>query len=100
MGKEVKLEAKKVKEEAKEKKLSYEELENVCHQLSEQSRTLYQKLKDSNLNNMFKRLDYLFAVLEQSELFREKHEDFLNNCIEEIIKAMIIPEEKPAEEEK
>ena len=40
---ETKVKKTKEVEEAKEnKKLSYEELENVCHQLSEQARVLYQ----------------------------------------------------------
>ena len=59
-------------EEKKEtKKLSYEELENVCHQLSEQSQTLYRKLQEANMTNMFKRLDYLFAVVENKVAFPE-----------------------------
>ena len=76
------------------KKLSYEELENVCHQLSEQSQTLYRKLQEANLNNMFKRLDYLFAVIENKSSFPE---DFVKKCIDEIVTDMTLPEE-PAEE--
>lgn len=76
------------------KKLSYEELENVCHQLSEQSQTLYRKLQEANLNNMFKRLDYLFAVIENKSSFPE---DFVKKCIDEIVTTMTLPEE-PAEE--
>lgn len=78
-------------EEKKEtKKLSYEELENVCHQLSEQSQTLYRKLQEANMTNMFKRLDYLFAVVENEGAFPE---DFTKKCIDEIITSMTIPEE-------
>ena len=78
-------------EEKKEtKKLSYEELENVCHQLSEQSQTLYRKLQEANMNNMFKRLDYLFAVVENKGAFPE---DFVKKCVDEIITSMTIPEE-------
>ena len=78
-------------EEKKEtKKLSYEELENVCHQLSEQSQTLYRKLQEANMTNMFKRLDYLFAVVENKVAFPE---DFAKNCVDEIITSMTIPEE-------
>ena len=82
-------------EEKKEtKKLSYEELENVCHQLSEQSQTLYRKLQEANLNNMFKRLDYLFAVIENKSSFPE---DFVKKCTDEIVTTMTLPEE-PADE--
>jgi len=78
-------------EEKKEtKKLSYEELENVCHQLSEQSQTLYRKLQEANMTNMFKRLDYLFAVVENEGAFPE---DFTKKCIDEIVTSMTIPEE-------
>ena len=78
-------------EEKKEtKKLSYEELENVCHQLSEQSQTLYRKLQEANMSNMFKRLDYLFAVVENKVAFPE---DFVKKCVDEIITSMTIPEE-------
>lgn len=83
-------------EEKKErKKLTYEELENVCHQLSEQSQTLYRKLQEANMNNMFKRLDYLFAVVENEVSFPE---DFVKKCVDEIVTSMTIPE--ATEEEK
>ena len=83
--------------EVKKEKLSYEELENVCHQLSEQSRSLYEKLQESNMNNLFKRLDYLFAVIENSEKFPE---DFTKRCIDEIVTAMTIKNESTDTEEK
>ena len=34
-----------------EQKLTYEQLENVAHQLSEQSRQLYQRLQEVNMEN-------------------------------------------------
>ena len=37
----------------KKEKMSYEELENIAHQLSEQSRVLMQKLQEANMSNMF-----------------------------------------------
>lgn len=81
-------------------KLTYEQLENVCHQLSEQSRTLYQKLQEANISNIFRRLDYLFKVVEFKDafIFADK-EEFVNSCIDEIIAGMTIPEksEQPAE---
>lgn len=83
------------------KKLSYEELENVCHQLSDQSQTLYRKLQEANLSNMFKRLDYLFAVIEHKEAFKD-YPEFFANSVKEIVNTMTIPEEPvaaPASEE-
>lgn len=80
----------------KEKKLSYEELNNVCHQLSNQSRELYQKLQEANQFNMFKRLDYLFAVVKFYERFST---EFATKCIEEIEQIMTIPDAPNEQEE-
>ena len=79
-----------------EKKLSYEELNNVCHQLSNQSRELYQKLQEANQFNMFKRLDYLFAVVKFYERFST---EFATKCIEEIEQIMTIPDTPDKQEE-
>ena len=77
-------------------KLSYEQLENVAHQLSEQTKQLYMKLQAANMNNMFKRLDYLFKVVENGHMFKQ---DFLEKCIAEIEEIMTVPEETDKEEE-
>ena len=71
-------------------KMSYEQLENVAHQLSEQAKQLYTQLQNANMSNMFKRLDYLFKVVENSHMFKL---DFVNKCINEIEDFMTIPEE-------
>lgn len=83
-----------VKENAK---MSYEQLENVAHQLSEQVRQLYAKLQESNLENMFKRLDYLFRVVENAHSFSV---DFVNKCTSEIESLMTLPdpEDEPKED--
>ena len=75
-------------------KMSYEQLENVAHQLSEQNRQLFAKLQELNMANMFKRLDYLFKVAENGHMFEQ---DFLEKCIAEIESIMTVPEqeEKP-----
>ena len=75
-------------------KMSYEQLENVAHQLSEQNRQLFAKLQELNMANMFKRLDYLFKVIENGHMFKQ---DFLEKCIAEIESIMTVPEqeEKP-----
>jgi len=90
-----KKEVEKKAEQPKKEKLTYEQLENVCHQLSEQSRTLYQRLQEADMTNLFKRLDYLFAVVENLEKFPV---DFGKKCIEEIVASMTVPEK--VEEEK
>ena len=76
-------------------KLSYEQLENVAHQLSEQAKQLYMKLQAANMTNMFKRLDYLFKVVENGHIFKQ---DFLEKCIAEIEEIMTVPEETDKEE--
>ena len=89
------MEEKEVKAPNSEK-LSYEQLENVAHQLSEQNRQLYAKLQELQVDNMFKRLDYLFKVVENTGVFSI---DFHTKCVEEIESLMTIPEE-PQEEKK
>ena len=78
------------KEIERPEKMSYEQLENVAHQLSEQTKQLYMKLQDANMNNIFKRLDYLFKVVENGHMFKQ---DFLDKCIVEIEELMTVPEE-------
>lgn len=77
-------------------KMSYEQLEQIAHQLSEQARQLCGQLQKANLSNMFKRLDYLFKVVENGHMFKQ---DFLEKCINEIEDIMTVPEETDSEEE-
>ena len=80
-------------------KISYEQLEGVAHQLSEQNRQLFAKLQELNMTNVFKRLDYLFKVIENGHMF-EQH--FLEKCIAEVESLMTVPEqeEKPETKDK
>lgn len=84
------------KETEQPQKMSYEQLEQVAHQLSEQARQLYGQLQKSNLGNMFKRLDYLFKVVENGHMFKQ---DFLDRCVKEIEDIMTVPEEPENSEE-
>lgn len=72
-------------------KLSYEQIENIAHQLSEQNRQLLAKLQELNMANMFKRLDYLFKVIENGHMFKQY---FLEKCIEEVESLMTVPEQE------
>ena len=80
-------------------KMSYEQLEGIAHQLSEQNRQLFAKLQELNMTNVFKRLDYLFKVIENGHMFEQ---DFLKKCIAEVESLMTVPEqeEKPETEDK
>lgn len=84
------MEEKEVAQEAP-KKLSYEELENVARQLSEQSERLYMQLQEVNMHNTFKRLDYLFKVLENDITFDD---EFVEKCTKEIVGLLTIPEQE------
>ena len=64
-----------------QKKMSYEELEQVAAQLSQQSQQLYARLQQADMTNMFKRLDYLFKVVEIGPMFPN---EFLDMCVTEI----------------
>lgn len=79
----------------KPEKMSYEQLENVAHQLSEQAKHLYAKLQEANMTNMFKRLDYLFKVVENAHAFSE---EFVAKCVAEIEDLMTVPESEETED--
>ena len=68
-------------EENKKKELSYEELKNVAGQLSQQNQQLNMMLQQANMTNMFKRMDYLFKVLELKDCFDS---EFVITCSDEI----------------
>ena len=93
MGKEV-----REMGEAKNK-LSYEELENVCHQLSAQAQQLNvqnqqlrKMIEEANLANLYKRLDYLFAVIDKDNAYLSH--DFKVQCAVEIENLMATPEQE------
>ena len=83
------------KETERPEKMSYEQLENIAHQLSEQVKQLYMKLQAANMSNIFKRLDYLFKVVENGHMFQQ---DFFEKCIAEIEELLTVPEEDNKEE--
>ena len=88
-NKETKVEMGSTQETTRPEKLSYEQLENIAHQLSEQAKQLYAKLQEANMVNMFKRLDYLFKVVENAHAFNEA---FVAKCVAEIEDLMTVPD--------
>ena len=84
-------------EAARPEKMSYEQLENIAHQLSNQAKQLYAKLQEANMVNMFKRLDYLFKVVENAHAFNE---GFVAKCVAEIEDLMTVPETEEETEDK
>ena len=79
------------KETERPEKMSYEQLENIAHQLSEQAKQLYMKLQAANMSNMFKRLDYLFEVVNKDNPYLSV--DFKKQCANEIETLMATPEQ-------
>lgn len=75
------------KEEAK--KLSYEELEKYAINASQENQALKAELQKYVDFSMFKRLDYLFKVVEHPEVFKDA--DFVGTVIEEIKVALYPP---------
>ena len=82
-------------EENKKKELSYEELKNVAGQLRQQNQQLNMMLQQANMANMFKRIDYLFKVLEHKLCFDS---EFVITCSDEIKEFMTPPVEHQEEE--
>lgn len=79
-------------EENKEvKKLSYEELEKLANDLYAKCNELSTALQNSNMQNAFLRLDYLFKVVENKLSFTA---EFVKHCIEEIQTMMTIKTEE------
>lgn len=96
------MEEKIVTEETQEqvKKFTYEQLEQIATNLSSQVQQLSIKLQESNMFNMFKRLDYCFKVLEvaQNQKIDLLKEEFVKKCANEIQELMTVPEEPETKE--
>lgn len=75
-----------------QQKLSYEQLNKICGELYQQNQELIKQVRQSNMSNMFRRLDYLFMVLQFENVIKDP--EFINSCVEEIKSALTIPEEK------
>ena len=75
-------------------KISYEDLERLNHQLSEQARSMYRRIKELENTNILSRLSFLFKVVEFEDSFSF---DFVTECVNEIMDIMRIPKD---EEEK
>ena len=79
-----------VQDNTAEQKMSYDELNNVCIQLYQQNQNLMKQFQKAEIANMFKRIDYLFKVLEFRDVFTP---DFVVSCVEELEEAIAVPEE-------
>lgn len=87
-----KVEMKVVEGNNEQQKLTYEQLNEACNQLFKQNQQMRKQLNELNAYNAFKRLDYLFKVVEFADTIKDA--EFLNTCIEEIKDAMTLKEEE------
>ena len=71
-------------------KMSYDELENVAAQLSQQVQHLHAKLQQNEVSNILSRLSILFKVLDNHKLFDPA---FVHKCTKEIMDIITIPED-------
>ena len=63
-----------------EKKMTVEQVKSAAN---EQISILYQKLQEANLSNTFKRLDYLFKIVEGNfdEVMKDKAKVEIDNIV-------------------
>ena len=80
----------------KEGTLSYDQLKEVAAQLQHENQQLRSTLVRVDYSNTFKRLDYLFKVLDNYIHFDD---DFVASCIKEIQDIMTIKEESTEDTE-
>ena len=80
----------------KEGTLSYDQLKEVAAQLQHENQQLRSTLVRVDYSNKFKRLDYLFKVLDNYVHFDD---DFVASCIKEIQDMMTIKEESTEDTE-
>ena len=74
---------------AQSDKPSYEQLEKEINGLKGMNNQLIIQLQQINMQNLFKRLDYLFNVLKFKESFSV---EFVDKCSKEIENYLTLPE--------
>lgn len=84
-------------EKVQAEKPSYEQLEREVAGLKGMNNQLIMQLQQMSMGNLFKRLDYLFKVVEFREAFNA---DFATRCAEEIEGHMTPPEAADEPEDK
>lgn len=84
-------EKKEVAEQSK--RFTYEQLESIAGNLSNQVQQLSARLQEANMFNMFKRLDYCFKVVELAPTVNATvfSPDFVERCAREIEDLMTPP---------
>jgi hypothetical protein len=83
------------KSTATTEKPSYEQLERELAGIKSMNTQLIAQLQQVNLGNLFKRLDYLFKVLETKDAFTNS--EFVTKCAKEIEGHLTLNEEGEGE---
>lgn len=81
-------------EAKEEKKLSYDDLKKIINELQHQNKYLIEQFQKTRNEELFKRIEFLFKVLENSDLFPE---EFINSVVLEIQDIMTIKTEETEE---
>ena len=90
----------KESERKEEQKLSYEQLNSICSQLYQENQNLIQKIQQLELTNMFRRMDYLFKVVDSYNACADTPKsltfdtEFVHKCVLELQDAITIPAEE------
>lgn len=82
---------------AKQEKLSYDELNQVSQQLFQENKMLRTKVQELSVEAFYKRIEYMFKVVELASVFSK---EFVERTIQEIETVMTTEEEQKADEEK
>lgn len=86
------MEETKVKEQ---REFTVEELKNIASDLHKKCALMYNELQKANMENAFKRLEFLFKVVKYRESFNA---EFVTSCIKEVQDMMTLKEETVKEE--
>jgi len=73
-----------------EKKISYDQLKTAADQLHQQNQFLIKEIQKKGTEELYKRIEYLFKVLEFSSKFNK---DFVLKASEELEAILTIPEQ-------
>lgn len=87
---------------SKVQKYSYEELNQICGELSAQNQRLLAQMQQMNDALQYRRIDYLLKIVELSNApgaVAKFSSDFVQSCIDEIEEAVAIPEQETPDAE-
>lgn len=85
-NKTIKMSIKDKENENKPQKYTYDQLNDICNQLFQQNQELVKQIQQLNQAYAFKRLEFLFKVLELSSVIKDT--EFITACVEEVKEAM------------